>query len=204
MSTQQNILEQAGKLLARIGPQAMTMDMVARNCGISKRTLYETFPDKRTLIKECIDNDHRHQDAEIRAIFDSAPNCYEALFRVYKRVRTYLQESSFNHIDEIRRLYPEIFAHQQEQEKTFVLGLSAVLRKAQQEGHVVQHINTDIAAFLFLSTMRNLHRSDRLRDYNFDKVEVFDGAFVNFLRGMSTTEGILYIDAQLHGTDNKQ
>ena len=30
-------------------------------------------------------------------------------------------------------------------------------------------------------------------------VEVFDGAFVNFLRGMATPEGIEYIDTLLHG-----
>ena len=194
MSTQDHIISEAGKLLSRVGPQSMTMDMVARNCGISKRTLYENFPDKRTLIKECIDADHRKQSQEVKAIFASAPNCYDGLFQVYVRVRTYLQESSMNFVDEIKRLYPEIFAHQQEQEKQFVQGLSNVLHKAQDEGHVIKSINTDIAAFLFLSTMRNLHRSDRIKDYEFKDIEVFDGAFLNFLRGIATLEGIDYID----------
>ena len=72
--------------------------------------------------------------------------------------------------------------------------MSNVLRKAQDEGHVIKGINTDIAAFLFLSTMRNLHHSDRLKDYGFNDVEVFDGAFLNFLRGIATLEGIDYID----------
>ena len=202
MSTQEHILSEAGKLLSRIGPQSMTMDLVARTCGISKRTLYETFPDKRTLIKECIDDHHRRQNAEVRAIFESSPNCYEALFKVYRRVREYMRESSMNYVDEIRRLYPEIFVHQQEQERQFVLGLSQVLKKAQDEGHVVRGINTDIAAFLFLSTLRNVHNSDRLQDYGFERVDVFDGAFVNFLRGMATPEGIQYIDTLLHGRRN--
>ncbi|MBR5727370.1 MAG: TetR/AcrR family transcriptional regulator [Muribaculaceae bacterium] len=194
MSTEEHIIAEAVKLLSRMGPQSMTMDMVARNCGISKRTLYETFPDKRTLIKECIDADHRRQSQEVKAIFASAPNCYDGLFQVYVRVRSYLQESSLNYVDELKRLYPEIFARQQEQEKQFVKNLSNVLRKAQDEGHVIKDINTDIAAFLFLSTMRNLHRSERLKDYGFKDVEVFDGAFLNFLRGMATLEGIDYID----------
>lgn len=203
MSTQEIIITEACKLLSRIGPQSMTMDIVARNCGISKRTLYETFPDKRTLIKECIDVDQRRQDAEVRAIFDSSLNCYDALFKVYLRVRTRLQETSVNFYDEIRRLYPEIFAQQQEQEKNFVMGLSKVLRKAQEEGHVIKEVNTDIAAFLFLSTMRNLHRSDRLRDYGFNDIQVFDGAFVNFLRGIATLEGVKYIDDLLQQRINK-
>lgn len=197
MSTQEHIIAEAGKLLSRVGPQSMTMDMVARNCGISKRTLYENFPDKRTLIKECIDADHRKQDTEVKAIFASAPNCYDALFQVYVRVRAYMQETAMNFVEEIKRLYPEIFAHQQEQEKQFVKGLSNVLQKAQDEGHVIKEINTDIASFLFLNTMRNLHRSERLKDYGFKDVEVFDGAFLNFLRGIATLEGIEYIDKLL-------
>ncbi len=31
-----------------VGPTSMTMDDVARACGISKRTLYETFPEAVT------------------------------------------------------------------------------------------------------------------------------------------------------------
>ena len=197
MSTQEHIITEAGKLLSRVVPQSMTMDLVARNCGISKRTLYENFPDKRTLIKECIDADHKRQDQEVRRIFEAADNCFDALLQVYARVRNYLEETPMNFVDEIKRLYPEIFVHQQEQEKQFVQGLSNVLRKAQDEGHVIKGINTDIAAFLFLSTMRNLHHSDRLKDYGFHDVEVFDGAFLNFLRGMATLEGIDYIDTLL-------
>ena len=41
-------------LMMRIGPQSVTMDMVARDCGISKRTLYETFPNKHNLISDVI------------------------------------------------------------------------------------------------------------------------------------------------------
>ena len=46
MTTQSRIIKETRELMTRIGVSAMTMDMVARNCGISKRTLYETFPDK--------------------------------------------------------------------------------------------------------------------------------------------------------------
>lgn len=50
MDVKEHILQETQNILSRMGPQSMTMDMVARNCGISKRTLYEKFPDKETLI----------------------------------------------------------------------------------------------------------------------------------------------------------
>ena len=54
MDTRERIVTECSQMLMSVGPASMTMDDVARACGISKRTLYETFPDKRTLISECI------------------------------------------------------------------------------------------------------------------------------------------------------
>ena len=194
MDTREQIIQESSKLLNRIGPSSMTMDMVAHSCGISKRTLYEKFPDKKSLIMECLRRDHERQDAEMRHIFDTAENCFDALFQVFTRARSYLQQTPAAFIDDIKRLYPELHAKHREKEKEFVIGLSQVLAKAQGEGHVMPNINTDIAAFLFLSTMRNLNENDRLADYGFSRVQVFEGAFLNFLRGIATIEGISYID----------
>ena len=168
--------------------------MVAHSCGISKRTLYEKFPDKKSLIMECLHREHERQNAEMRHIFETAENCFDALFQVFTRARSYLQQTSAAFIDDIKRLYPELHAEHREKEKEFVIGLSQVLAKAQGEGHVMPNIDTDIAAFLFLSTMRNLNENERLADYGFSRVQVFEGAFLNFLRGIATIEGISYID----------
>ena len=76
-------------------------------------------------------------------------------------------------------------------------GLSDTLRKALGEGYVMKSLNTAIAAFLFSNTMRNLHMTERLELYELNKVEVFDAAFLNFLRGISTIEGIAFIDSHV-------
>ncbi len=184
-------------MLTRIGPSAMTMDMVSRNCGISKRTLYETFPDKRTLVMECIKVDQTRHNQEFREIFETASNCFDALFKAYLKVRRYLQNTSATFMDELKRIYPDVHAEREQNEKRLVLGLSKVIKRAQDEGHVIKGVNTDIAAFLFFSTMRNVEHSERLRYYEFDKVDVFDGAFLNFMRGMATIEGINYINEMI-------
>ena len=54
MDLREKILRTSMDLMMRIGPQSVTMDMVARDCGISKRTLYETFPNKHDLICDVI------------------------------------------------------------------------------------------------------------------------------------------------------
>ncbi|MBR6285013.1 MAG: TetR/AcrR family transcriptional regulator [Muribaculaceae bacterium] len=197
MELKDHIISEAAQLLQRIGPTSMTMDMVARTCGISKRTLYEKFPDKRTLVKECLDMEHRRQDADVKRIFEQSENRLVALFNVYAHVREAMRSRSMAFVADLKRLYPELFAQQREQERHFIDTLAQVLTHAQAEGHVLPDVNTRIAAFLFLSTMRNLHESDRLEEYGLPRIEVFDSAFLNFLRGIATSEGLQVLNAHV-------
>ena len=87
MDTRERIVNECSQMLRSVGPTSMTMDDVARACGISKRTLYETFPDKRTLISECMLREHEAKNAALKEIFNTSSNCFEAMYRVYQRAR---------------------------------------------------------------------------------------------------------------------
>lgn len=204
MDNKQLIINRAHKLLLEIGPTSMTMDTVARACGMSKRTLYEIFPDKKTLIMECIHVEAKLRDQEARKIFLEASNCFEALFNIYKSSRQYLDKRSQAFLDDVKRLYPEILEHHKQNEKQFIDQLSMVLSQAQTEGMVVDKIDTKIASFLFLSQMRSLHKNPNIEDMGFESVAVYDSAFVNFMRGIASIKGIEYIETQIKNFDSNK
>lgn len=192
--TRERIIKEGSQLLMSVGPSSMTMDDVARACGISKRTLYETFPDKRTLIGECMHHHHEAKNAEINEIFDTSGNCFEAMYRVYQRARKMYKSTSLAFISDIKRLYPDIFNQYMESEKVTLDGLAGVLRKAQDEGLVIKRINPEIAAYLFLLSMRELHEKANINKYGFKDTDLFDHVFISFLRGISTIKGIEMIE----------
>ena len=192
--TRERIITEGSKLLMGVGPSSMTMDDVARACGISKRTLYETFPDKRTLIGECMHRHHEAKNAEVKEIFDTSSNCFEAMYRVYQRARKVYKSTSVAFINDIKRLYPDIFDKHIESEKVTVNGLGNVLRQAQDEGLVIKRINPDIAAYLFVLSMRELHEKGSLNTFGFKEADLFDHVFISFLRGVATIKGIEMIE----------
>lgn len=49
------IVEVAQRLIMQQGARATTMDQIAEQLGISKKTLYEHFPSKDALIEACVD-----------------------------------------------------------------------------------------------------------------------------------------------------
>ena len=169
MDTKERIVNECSRMLMSVGPTSMTMDDVARACGISKRTLYETFPDKRTLIGECIHHEHEKKNAAMKEIFSTSSNCFEAMYRVYQRAR---------------KMY----------DTTSMAFIASVLRQAQDEGLVIKRINPEIAGYLFTQSMRVLHENPNGDKYGFKQEDIFDHVFVSFLRGVATLKGIEMIE----------
>lgn len=181
----------------KIGPSSMTMDMVARACGISKRTLYEVFPDKKTLIMECIKSDHIKTQTEARRIYHEAGNCFDALFGIFKIVRQYMNKRSRAFIDDVKRLYPEVLEKQSEGEKATILQLAGVLEKGKEEGLVSDKVDCKLASALFFALMGALHNNDTINDLGLDPVQVYEAAFINFMRGMATQCGLNVIEVSI-------
>ena len=194
MDTRERIINECSQMLMSVGPTSMTMDDVARACGISKRTLYEIFPDKRTLIGECMHRQHEAKNTQLKEIFNTSSNCFEAMFRVYQRARKMYETTSMAFINDIKRLYPDIFEKHMENEKTVIAGIASVLRQAQDEGLVIKRINPEIAAYLFSQSMRVLHENPNGTKYGFKEEDMFDHVFISFLRGVATIKGIEMIE----------
>ncbi len=93
MDLKEKILRTSLDLMMRIGPQSVTMDMVARDCGISKRTLYETFPNKHSLIIEVIEYNQQQTNAKFMQIFEQSANSFEALMGVYTVAREFIRKT---------------------------------------------------------------------------------------------------------------
>ena len=204
MDIKERIITECNKLLLSVGASSMTMDDVAHACGISKRTLYETFPDKRTLISESLRADHEAKNAEVKRIFETADNCFEAMFLVYTRAKSMYEKTSPAFVNDIKRLYPDIFEQHINSDKVTVNGLAGVLRQAQDEGLVIKRINPEIAAYLFVVSMRELHNSKNAEKFGFQRSDLFEHVFISFLRGVATIKGIEMIEYLEEQQEQKQ
>ena len=189
MDLREKILRTSMDLMMRIGPQSVTMDMVARDCGISKRTLYETFPNKHDLICDVIKFNQEASNAKFVEIFEQSSNSFEALMGVYTVARDFIQKTSQVFLTDIKRLYPEAFNEYKNQEISHILSLAKIIRQAKDEGLALPGIKCKSAAFLLTNNMKNLHNMQDFPFPEYTAAEVFDGAFLNFMRGIATTKG---------------
>ena len=79
----EDVIRMTWQLITRHGIRAVRVDEIAQCLGMSKRTLYELFPDKTNLIAACLEQTSRQQKekiAQLREEYSGDP--LQKLFRI--------------------------------------------------------------------------------------------------------------------------
>ena len=174
-------------MMMQIGVSSMTMDAIARSCGISKRTLYEQFPDKLTLITEALRYDGQQKHERLEKIFNNSSNRLDALLNVYAEIRKQVSH-------DIRRLYPSLYTDFESVQSQNNHYLIEVLKKGRNEGMVRDNVNLDISVQVLNLVIHNPEMANLAYRNDLPLVRVLDEVFINFLRSIATIRGIALID----------
>lgn len=80
----QRIVAIATDAFTKNGIRSVTMDEIASEVGISKRTLYETFEDKEELLVECVRNKEEENCMLGAKVVAESNNVLEVILHFYK------------------------------------------------------------------------------------------------------------------------
>ena len=184
------ILTKASQLMERYGISSVTMDDIAKECHISKRTLYEQIPDKRTLVWHCILYNRKRRQDEALILVNKAESTLDALLRIHRNARKGLTESSSIFFKDLHRLYPDIEKMcrdiNQEQSKSF----GEYLTKGVNEGMFRADIDFDLAAKIFMAQSNAIMKELSTTNEPQMIAKTMSTAFIIFLRGIATQKGL--------------
>lgn len=92
------------------GFRSVTMDDLARESAMSKKTLYACFPSKTALLEAVIIEKFRNVDADLGRITSGASaDCLTALHRLLACVQGHMEEIQPPFVRDIRREAPDLF-----------------------------------------------------------------------------------------------
>ncbi len=101
------IFEKARLLFNQMGVRNTTMDDLAKELGISKKTLYQEIKNKADLVRFCIMYDLQQDEAIIREISEKTENAIEEWMMISNHVNNELQQFHPSLLKEITKFYPE-------------------------------------------------------------------------------------------------
>ena len=105
-----NIVEKATILFMQNGLHSVTMDDIASNCGISKKTLYKTFQSKEILVKTIIQKLISKTSKYIGLSPDISPNAIKEMENFSEHILGVLEILTPKFIKDLKKYYPEAYS----------------------------------------------------------------------------------------------
>lgn len=117
--TREDIIRTTRDLIIRDGIRAVRVDEIAQKLEISKRTLYELFSDKDTLVGECWDKIREEQEKKIAGYLFYQPG--SALEQAQNLIREYIDALCIISCISLQELQQKV-SYADSYEKTVVSG----------------------------------------------------------------------------------
>ncbi len=193
MELKDRIIQEAGKLFIKHGIKRISMDEIASRLGISKRTIYQNFKDKEDLLLHYI---RQMEFLKTESIKDLSKNV-ETVVHVFLKLIEMHKEFDFiniTFIDDVKKYYPKANRELIDQQNRGITKIKLFLKEGMRQDVIRKDLNIDIVAFLLQDSNRTLMNTVNLTDKSFSNWELFFTTMINFIRGISTKNGIEIVD----------
>ena len=191
MDTKQKIVIESLKLFKRYGIKAITMDRIAENLGVSKRTIYELFKDKNGLVENCINSLITEEEEITKNIIEKSDNVIDGFLTRMKRTIILMSSVNENFLYDAEKYHYSVFQRKGKlrDDNEYKMTISFI-EQGKKGGYFRSDINQDIVARLLREQMKIVANEELFPAEDFDKAEVFTNISINFIRGIATSKGI--------------
>lgn len=191
----EKIIAKANSLFLSLGFKSITMDDIARELCISKKTIYKYFCNKEALIGESTSVFHDQIHEGINRIIDKNHNAIEENFEIRRMFKEMFQSSDNSPIYQLKRHYPQIFEQviSREVEECNTLFRNNIERGIQQ-GLYRKEINIATYSHFYYILIFGIKESTPLEK---EATKLEFEALEYHTRAMSTAKGIQELENQL-------
>ncbi len=199
-----SILSKVRDLYMKYGIKSITMDDVAREMGISKKTIYQYVTDKEDLVAKFIENEMELRQKEICNCFKVGFNPIEELFEISLYMNKLMQEQNPATEYDLKKYYPTQYQKLVKARREGIYNyILANLKKGKKEGLYRDDLKEEIIAKLYLSRAESIHLNDLYSVEEFTSNRIYSELLKYHVRGIATEKGINALEKKLSDLEMK-
>lgn len=195
----EKILNKTGDSFLKFGFKSFTMDDIANDLGISKKTIYKYFNNKHDLVSQTVTYMHESCLCKIDDVCQLGYNAIEENFEVKKIFKDMFQASTDESpMYQLEKYYPKVFEKVMRNE--FLMFKDCIVKNLEKgitEGLYRENIEINITTRFYFALIMAVHNDD-LFTYNkntINKLEI--NALAYHTRSIATAKGIRELEKQL-------
>jgi TetR/AcrR family transcriptional regulator, cholesterol catabolism regulator len=191
MDIRDRIIDGASELFKIYGIKSVTMDSLANEFGMSKRTIYEIFSDKDELIMEVLTRMAQQQKELVKRVLEESENSIVAIFRMLEINRDNFQFMSPAFQSDLKKYHNDVLMKNTDKVEMPDYRIHyLIIEKGIKEGLFRKDVNPDLANRCLYNMGRSLMNNDLYPFELFSRHDVIQNIFINYLRGISTPKGL--------------
>jgi AcrR family transcriptional regulator len=187
----EKIIQKATELFINFGFKSVTMDDIARELGISKKTIYNHFENKTQLVAATTSQIFDHITQGIDCICDLNKNPIEELYEIKKLVMQHLKDEKSSPNYQLQKYYPEV--HAQLQAKQFEKMYDCTkknLQRGVEMGLYRDNLEIEFISRIYFLGVNGIKDESLFPTNIFPKSKLMEDYLEYHLRGIVTAEGL--------------
>jgi AcrR family transcriptional regulator len=183
------IIEAATNRFMDTGFNKVTMDEIASDVGMSKKTVYKFFPSKEALLKIVVSAHTRNIEREVHEIVHSEKPMDEKLIALLAIVGKVVRKMSRPFMADVQRFAPTLWREIEIFRREKVLSqLLQMFKQAKKEGSFREDVDPDLFFLVMMTTIQGIMNPQVLSQQPFSAEAAFRGIFKILYSGVLTDE----------------
>ncbi len=191
------IIQEGSKLFKRYSIRSVSMDDIARELGMSKKTIYQHFNNKAQLIESILEHELMSVEILTKQTMEKKLNAIDILLEITRELSLYYKDTDPSSEYDLIKYYPEVYqAHKGKRDRLIKHYLIENLRQGKKEGYFRTELEEDIIANIYLKAITEFLSPDFIEKQKFSFTKLFKILFENHIRAIANSKGISYFEQQ--------
>jgi AcrR family transcriptional regulator len=181
------VVTEAKRLFSQFGFRRITMDEIARNLRMSKKTLYALFPTKDDLIRAVVRAIMKPKMEKIRTVTSRSGPVAEFIAGIIGVFHELAGEVSAPMTGDMRMM-PEIWREVESARLKAIGDIKKVLERGKRRGEIRPDVNLDLFLRIFIETVNRIGNPAVMMEHNMKPSEMAEQIFGVLFHGIVKTE----------------
>lgn len=205
--TKKRILDKSLKMFQSFGYAKVTMEEIASNLGISKKTLYKHFTNKEHILRELVASVKCDIEEKFDKIFaDESMDFIQKLQNVLDVIGENIKKMQGHFIHDVIKNHPDIWKEIQEfRRKKSQVKFTKLIEQGIKEGFIKADVNSHIAMLTYTAAIHEIMVPEVLSQIPLSANQVYNEIVKTLFEGILSENGrYRYVNLQLTAKDKTE
>jgi len=197
------LLLKASEVYMKYGVKSVTMDEMARQLGVSKKTLYQFVKDKNDLVENCMLLQHEEEKLKIEEIIKKTDNAIEQMLYISQLIVSELQQIHPSIFFDLAKYHPNVMNMMECHKHEYICGsIEQNLINGINQGLYRKNLNPKVISAIYVGMIDLVLSGQLMSESKLGPSEVYSEMFRYHIRGCANEQGLEYLVELIKNDDS--